>query len=490
MGRPDLPSLPAATSLAEQLRRIRVGPPGPQVAAFFDFDGTLIDGYSAAVYFKDRLLRRDVDLDEIADLLAFSRLDEPGTADFERLLGGVAARLAGQPEQQWAETWTRLFRQRIAAMVFPEAWQLVQAHRQMGHTLVIASSATAQQVAAVADEFQILHRLTSHLASREGLLTGHLDGTPLWGPEKAAAARRFAKEQGLRLRDCHAYANGDEDRDFLSVVGRPCAINAQPQLARLASERGWPRLDFAPQARISLGDRLRTISSYAAMAASFLGGVAYDRLTGERRRALDLVSTLGTELGLLFAGIELRVQGEQHLWSQRPAVFIFNHQSPLDLVIGLKLAQRSFTGVVKKEAAEVPGFGAFMRFADMAFVDRGDAQAARAALAPAVEKLRRGLSVGICPEGTRSYSPRLGPFKKGAFHLAMQAGVPVVPVVMRNVGERMWRNGVWMRPGTVDVMVLPPISVAGWKPAELDQRIAAVRQQFIDTLAEWPQEQA
>ncbi|AXQ31834.1 1-acylglycerol-3-phosphate O-acyltransferase [Solimonas sp. K1W22B-7] len=291
----------------------------------------------------------------------------------------------------------------------------------------------------------------------------------------------------MDLQRCHAYANGDEDRDFLASVGQPAAVNPQPALAAAAADQAWPVLSFAPRARVSMADRLRTIGSYGAMAASFAGGVLYDRLTGERRKALDVVSTVGTELGLLIAGIDVRIQGEQHLWSHRPAVFIFNHQSPLDLVVGLKLAQRGFTGVVKKEAAEVPGFGQFMKFADMAFVDRGNSHAARQAMAPAVEKLRRGISVGICPEGTRSYSPRVGPFKKGAFHLAMAADVPIVPVVMRNVGERMWRNGLWMRPGTIDIAVLPPLSVSGWKLADLDRKVEEARQLFVDTLAQWPE---
>ena len=73
-----------------------------------------------------------------------------------------------------------------------------------------------------------------------------------------------------------------------------------------------------------------------------------------------------------------------------------------------------------------------------------------------LDKLADGVSIAIAPEGTRSLSDRLGPFKKGAFHIAMQAGVPIVPIVIRNAGELMWRNSFWLRPGTVDVRVLEP----------------------------------
>ena len=84
--------------------------------------------------------------------------------------------------------------------------------------------------------------------------------------------------------------------------------------------------------------------------------------------------------------------------------------------------------------------------------------AARAALAPAVDSLLSGKSLVIAPEGTRSPTPKLLPFKKGAFHLAMQAGVPMVPIVMRNAGEMMPAHSILIAPGTVQVAVLPPVS--------------------------------
>ena len=91
---------------------------------------------------------------------------------------------------------------------------------------------------------------------------------------------------------------------------------------------------------------------------------------------------------------------------------------------------------------------------------------------PVVDKLREGVSIAIAPEGTRSVSYRLGPFKKGAFHIAMQAGVPVVPIVIRNAGELMWRNSFWLRPGTVDVRVLKPIPTHKWKAETIDDHVA------------------
>jgi putative phosphoserine phosphatase/1-acylglycerol-3-phosphate O-acyltransferase len=165
-------------------------------------------------------------------------------------------------------------------------------------------------------------------------------------------------------------------------------------------------------------------------------------------------------------------------------VFVFNHQSKLDPIVMMKLLRGGFTGVAKKEAANVPGFGQFFRLAGVAFIDRGNTTQARKALEPAVAKVRdEGLSLVIAPEGTRSPAPRLGAFKKGAFHIAQQAGVPIVPIVLRNVGDVMWRGAQTIRPGTVEVAALDPIDSEGWDVAELTVH---VRELFVETLANFP----
>src|SRR5262249_25621169 len=177
--------------------------------------------------------------------------------------------------------------------------------------------------------------------------------------------------------------------------------------------------------------------------AGMLGGVApggvVGAATGSGREAVDLGTTFAGELGSMLAGVRLEVYGGEHL-ATRPAVFLFNHQSQLDVLILAKLLHGGFTGVAKKELARSPGFGLMFRLADVAFVDRHDHDQAVKALGPAVQKLRDGISLVIAPEGTRSPTPALGPFKKGAFHVAMEAGVPIVPIVIRNSGELMWRS--------------------------------------------------
>lgn len=472
--------------IESHVRDILSGPKGPAIGAFFDFDGTLIDGFSAAAYVRQRLRRGEIGLREFSELLTFTLMDKPADIDFLELISNSVHRWKGMSESDLAELWMKLFANEVAPLQYPEAWEIVQAHKRMGHTLAIASSATHYQVAPAAREFDIAHILCTPIEIRDGTVTGRLAGAPLWDRGKADALQVFGSEHGIRMAESYAYANGDEDVPFLSAVGRPMAVNSQPRLRETARHEGWPVVDFHQRRRTTIESRVRTTASYAAMGMTFLGGLAATAAGMPQRRAVNLVSSVAAEIGLAIAGVKLNVQGEENLWKARPAVFLFNHQSPLDLIINTQLLRRDATGVVKKEAGDLLGWGHFMRFADMAFVDRHDSQAAYAALEPAIEKLRSGISVGVAPEGTRSYSPRLGPFKKGAFRMAMAAGVPLVPVVVRNAGEVMHRDSAWIRPGEVDVCVLPPIPVDDWTEANLQHNIEAVHRQFEETLAAWP----
>jgi putative phosphoserine phosphatase / 1-acylglycerol-3-phosphate O-acyltransferase len=468
--------------------RILGGPSGPGIGAFFDFDGTLIDGYSIAAYFGHRLKTREIGLGEVVELLPYLLRGELSQQEFGDLMRKGVREWAGRTDEELGALWQRLFRDEIFDTQFPEAWRLVQAHKRQGHTVAIASSATRYQIMPIAEEWGIEHVLCTQLVVRQGRLTGAIAGEPAWGEAKAEAVVRFARARRLDLKRSAGYANGNEDIPFLRRVGHPAAVNPKGKLAEVARQKSWPVLAFEARRAAPLTAVLRTLGSYAAMAATFAAGLGFAKATGETRRAVDLIASVGTELGLAVAGIEVEVVGEQHLWAHRPAVFIFNHQSKLDLLLMMYLLRRDFTGVAKKEAADVPGFGAFMRMANVAFIDRGNSQQARKRLQSLVGKIQKGLSLCIAPEGTRSYTPQLGPFKKGAFHLAMQAGVPIVPIVVRNSAEMMARNGQTFRAGKVQVAVLAPISVKRWTVAGLDRHVARVRQRFLDTLADWPRE--
>ena len=177
--------------------------------------------------------------------------------------------------------------------------------------------------------------------------------------------------------------------------------------------------------------------------------------------------------------------GAENLDKTRPALFLSNHQSTLDALVLAALLRHDFTAVTKNEARFDPRMMLIGALLDPVWIDRSRPAAARASLDRAVRRLRDGTSLVVMPEGTRMPTPRPGRFKKGAFHLAMHAGVPIVPIVLRNTGELAWRRSLVVNPGTVDVAVLDPISTGGWTADCLDERIAEVRGAFVDTLENW-----
>jgi putative phosphoserine phosphatase/1-acylglycerol-3-phosphate O-acyltransferase len=209
-------------------------------------------------------------------------------------------------------------------------------------------------------------------------------------------------------------------------------------------------------------------------------------LNGDRRKAIDLAAGSAVDLLLGVAGVEISTVGEEHLVARRPAVFIWNHRNNFDPLVVGKLVGSGFTGVAKKELRRDPLFGVAGRLLDMVFIDREDTSRAIESLAPLDRLIDQGVSVLIAPEGTRSPDGQLGPFKKGAFRIAMSAGIPLVPVVIRNASVLGPRNANFMRPGKVDVVVRPPIEVSDWTVDDLERRIDGVRRIFVDTLADWP----
>jgi putative phosphoserine phosphatase/1-acylglycerol-3-phosphate O-acyltransferase len=472
--------------LTALLAEIGAGPEGPEIGAFFDFDGTLIAGYSAEAFVLDAIRRRKVDPQTmVRSLLAGLDMHLRGS-DVTALMEIAAEAGKGRREEALIELGQRLFRERLAGTVYPEARALVKAHQRRGHTVALASSATRFQAAPLASDLGIEHVLCTKIEVVDGRLTGRVDGPVLWGQNKADAVAAFAAEAGLKLADSYGYANGDEDVEFLETVGRARPLNPGSGLAKVATERGWPVHRFEPRGRPGIVPVVRTAAALGGIATSLAVGVGIGLLNRSRRTAVNVVATVAPEVALGLAGVDLRVAGEEHLWSDRPAVFVFNHQSSFDVIVISRLLQRDFTAVAKAELAHDPRFAPLAALAGVVYVDRGDRSQSRAALAPVVEKIRSGISLAIAPEGTRSTTPTPGPFKKGAFHIAVQAEVPVVPVVIRNAGDVMWRASLVARPGTVDVAVMAPVPTVGFGPDDVDDLCERVRQQFVDTLADWP----
>jgi len=226
----------------------------------------------------------------------------------------------------------------------------------------------------------------------------------------------------------------------------------------------------------------RTLLALAAIAPGLAAGAWCYARTRDRRRAVDRAIELWGELGTRAAGIRLEVAGAEHL-RLRPAVFVFNHQSGVDPILLCALLRGGFVGVAKAEIRRNPLLGPAFAFAGVVFVDRFDHEQAVRALEPAVATLRSGLAIAIAPEGTRSPGARLGPFKKGAFRLALAARAPVVPIVVHNAADVLPRRAWLMTPATVRVTVLPPVATRHWSRETLDAEIAALHARFAATLA-------
>ena len=163
-------------------------------------------------------------------------------------------------------------------------------------------------------------------------------------------------------------------------------------------------------------------------------------------------------------------------------MFLFNHRNQADPFIAGRLVSDNFTSVGKKELEKDPLMGTIGKMMDAAFIDRDDPKAAVESLHKMEELARKGLSILIAPEGTRLDTTEVGPFKKGPFRIAMATGIPIVPIVIRNAEVIAERNSSTFNPGTVDVAVFPPIPVDDWTTENLNERIAEVRQLYLDTL--------
>ena len=124
-----------------------------------------------------------------------------------------------------------------------------------------------------------------------------------------------------------------------------------------------------------------------------------------------------------------------------------------------------------------------LEFSGVVLVDRKDTQRAIETMGSLVDTMRiEGKSVCMSPEGTRSITPKLAPFKKGAFHLAIQAGVPIVPIVIQNSSDIMPKGEMIYRPATVEVEVLPPVDTSGWSVETIDEHVASVRNMYLEAL--------
>jgi len=204
-------------------------------------------------------------------------------------------------------------------------------------------------------------------------------------------------------------------------------------------------------------------------------------LTGSQRKGINTTIQSMGEYGCRLAGLNVVMKGKENLKNHRPAVFCFNHQSNADFFILSKILKRDCTAIAKKELASTP-FGPLLKALGAVFIDRSSKEKALKAFKPAIEALNNGISVAIAPEGTRSRTRQLGEFKKGPFHLAIQAKVPIVPIVIKNAHDAMPKGSGLLHPTNIEVVVLDAVDTSNWKVENIATYIQEVRSLFLEEL--------
>lgn len=212
---------------------------------------------------------------------------------------------------------------------------------------------------------------------------------------------------------------------------------------------------------------LRSLLTYAwVVAGTFCFGLAALAVSVFSRQG-----HMGHRVGRVWArsilavsGVRVAVSGLEGLEPGRAYVFMANHQSNFDIPVLLGHLPVQFRWLAKAELFKIPLFGRAMRAAGYISIDRTDRSSAFQSLSEAAGTLRRGVSVMIFPEGTRSLDGVLRPFKKGGFMMAIQAGVPIVPVGIRGTYAIMPKGVRLIRPRAVRVEIGDPIDTAGVRP--------------------------
>jgi putative phosphoserine phosphatase / 1-acylglycerol-3-phosphate O-acyltransferase len=476
--------------LPGSVAEVEASPEGPHVGAFFDLDGTLVAGYTVAAITKDRLRRLEVGPTEFLHMMQLAVEYRLGRGQFENVIEGAVGSAKGRLAEDVEEMGERVFRQSVVDLIYPEMRELVRAHQRRGHTVVLSSSALSMQAAPVARYLGIEDLICNRfVADEHGILTGEIERPVIWGDTKATSVQRFAADHQIDLGLSYFYADGDEDIGLMYLVGNPRPTNPGPNLSRVAARRGWPVLRFSSRSADNPLSAARRLAAIGTLGPLAYGALGIGLLTWNRRTGVNFLTRYWPETVLALSGVKLNVTGAENLTAVRPAVFLFNHRNNFDIFMVAALVRDNWTGVAKKELQSNPLVAVLGRLLDAAFIDREDTAAAVAALKPVEDAARRGLSILIAPEGTRmdiQVVESVGPFKKGAFRIAMATGLPIVPIVIRNSDSVAGRNSSTLNPGTVDIAVLPPIDVENWTTEDLPERIELVRALYLKTLADWP----
>lgn len=203
----------------------------------------------------------------------------------------------------------------------------------------------------------------------------------------------------------------------------------------------------------------------------------------ERVKQGNIYGHVTGRLMLWILGSPIKVEGAE--FSNKKAIYICNHASPLDLFLVMWLTPTGTVGIAKKEIIWYPLVGQLYVLANHLRIDRSNPTAAIESMKKAVSAVvKNNLSLIIFPEGTRSRTGRLLPFKKGFVHLALQSRLPIVPMVLTGT-HLAWRKGsLHIQPAPLAVKFLPPISTTDWTADKINDHVQMVHDIFVKNLPE------
>ena len=192
---------------------------------------------------------------------------------------------------------------------------------------------------------------------------------------------------------------------------------------------------------------MRSLAGYGTMLPSMLGGVAVGLLNRDRHEIARYGVSSWVERLFAITGVTLKVQGEENLWSHRPAVFIYNHRNNFDPYVAIKLVHRDWGSVAKQEIAGPLAGPMQWLTPNVAYIDRSDPNKAIEGLAPVTELLRSGVSVLVAPEGTRSITGSSARSRRARSGWRWRRTCPIVPIVIRNADQVATREAQFIREG-------------------------------------------
>lgn len=216
-----------------------------------------------------------------------------------------------------------------------------------------------------------------------------------------------------------------------------------------------------------------------ASAALALPATIITLLSPRGSNAVIHAGKLWSRIMLWAVGARVVYHERQRAFEHLPCIFIANHQSMIDIWVMFAVIPPSTRFVAKRELFRIPVFGWALSSCGCIPIDRSNRSEAIRSLRAAAEQIRAGRSVVLYPEGSRSRDGRLGPFKKGAFHLALQAAVPILPVVITGSHRVLPPRSLRVHPGPVAVHLETPVDPRGFSPDDHAGLLQEVRAVFV-----------